>query len=503
MSSKRAAHSLPGIHRTLPAVLLLAAAGCGATAGREFEAALGEDVARVEVDLHERLGDPLEVPSPLDDEVALETRARELLDDGISRSDAARIALLHDHRVRGLLEDLGIARAELVQAGLFSNPTLSLEAWVLPEGVDVEGGFSKPLVDLWFRGLRIELAEAERERVVTRVTAALVAAAADAERSFLAAVVAQRRVATLRRELAIADDSHALMSRLREAGNVTAPQLTTEAITASQTRLALAAAESELALARAALEARLGLGPGEAGYALVDELDAAGDSSIEDAALVRLEEIAIERSLSLRGARAAVDAAAERAGITARSGPWPRVDLGVVGKKDGETGDFGLGPSLVIELPIFDRGQARSAADAARLRASLHEYTATAIRTRALARATRERWLAANERVAWLRDVHMPLLSRLLAETSRDYNAMQIGAFDVLRVRRSELDGERQLLEAIRDREAARIDLAELLAGGLDPMDDATLERSGVGGPGAGGDGSMPSAPAAEQEHDG
>jgi hypothetical protein len=62
----------------------------------------------------------------------------------------------------------------------------------------------------------------------------------------------------------------------------------------------------------------------------------------------------------------------------------------------------------------------------------------------------------------------VPLRTRHVRETVQQYNAMQIGALEVLAARRLEAAARREETETVRDARIARIDLEELLAGSLD-----------------------------------
>jgi outer membrane protein TolC len=73
------------------------------------------------------------------------------------------------------------------------------------------------------------------------------------------------------------------------------------------------------------------------------------------------------------------------------------------------------------------------------------------------------RALDANARFS--REVHVPAEQRVVRETLRNYNAMQIGAMDVLRAQGVQLSAERRSVALLADAWNARLDLEELLAG--------------------------------------
>jgi cobalt-zinc-cadmium efflux system outer membrane protein len=110
---------------------------------------------------------------------------------------------------------------------------------------------------------------------------------------------------------------------------------------------------------------------------------------------------------------------------------------------------------------------------------------------RSAARDRRERALSYAERARRAREDLVPLRARLVRETLREYNAMQIGAFDVLAARRLELAAGREALELLEMAWLARLDLEELCAGAFgghtaraEPSghDQAPAETSGARG---------------------
>jgi outer membrane protein TolC len=132
-------------------------------------------------------------------------------------------------------------------------------------------------------------------------------------------------------------------------------------------------------------------------------------------------------------------------------------------------GEWGLGPSFAIDVPLWSRGSARDVAAQARLRQELDQFEVLGVEVRSAARTLRDRSIGISDRARYLREVHLPLLNRFLKETLQNFNAMQIGAFEVLDAKEQELDAAREQLDTLREASRARLDLEELLAGSLRP----------------------------------
>ena len=92
------------------------------------------------------------------------------IEDGLTETEAIAIALWNNAGFQESLADLGIARADLVQAGLLRNPVFSL---LLPWGPkQLEATARWPIDALWQRPKRVAAArlnvEAVGERLVAR-----------------------------------------------------------------------------------------------------------------------------------------------------------------------------------------------------------------------------------------------------------------------------------------------------------------------------------------------
>ena len=105
-----------------------------------------------------------------------------------------------------------------------------------------------------------------------------------------------------------------------------------------------------------------------------------------------------------------------------------------------------------------------------RHRAVLHSLHPVVLHTphrlrRSLA-TPREQLIFARNRVAWFRTVQLPLRQRIVEQSLLQYNAMQIGVFQLLQSRRDQINAGREYIEALRDYWIARATLSRLLAGG-------------------------------------
>ena len=91
------------------------------------------------------------------------------IDDGLTETEAIEIALWNNTGFQESLADLGIARADLVQAGLLRNPVLSL---LFPWGPkQLEATARWPIDALWQRPNRVAAARLNAEAMGERLVA--------------------------------------------------------------------------------------------------------------------------------------------------------------------------------------------------------------------------------------------------------------------------------------------------------------------------------------------
>src|SRR5262245_51551343 len=91
-------------------------------------------------------------------------------EDGITEDEAVAVALWNNAAFQELLVDLGIARGDLIQAGLLPNPEF-VYYWPM-SGKPYKYLFDFPIEALWLRPIRIRSAAWEADRTADRLTQA-------------------------------------------------------------------------------------------------------------------------------------------------------------------------------------------------------------------------------------------------------------------------------------------------------------------------------------------
>jgi len=424
---------------------------------------------RVRSDLDARLGTlPHDEPGAVAD-----ARIRALLDGGVDEDEAVRIALLAHRSITASYAELGVHAGDLAQASLWANPILDVGFLFFDDGTEIDLGLSQSFVEVFLRPGRTEVAEHELDAARARVARTIVAHAFRTRRAHVGALAARSRFEMETRRAATTESAVDLSRRLHESGSFTAREVALEEAELAARLLERSAAESAYLAAREDLTRELGLFGEAADYELAGALRSDPAVGLD---LERVESRAIGASLDLAERRAQAAALARSAGIATLEARWSDASLGIGATKDHETSEWGVGPRGSIGIPLADGGGARRFGAEARLAAAEAAHYARAVEIRSYARTFRDRLRSLDADARFARDVHVPAERRVVLETLRNYNAMQVGAFDVLRAQGAEIGAERHAVALLAEAWKARLDLEELFAG------RANDERIGVDG---------------------
>jgi cobalt-zinc-cadmium efflux system outer membrane protein len=451
------------------ASLVILLAGCAGTPRR--------DTARID-ELITARGGSIPTWSATDADAA---RVSELLREPLTLQRAVDLAFLRNAQIRATYAEIGIAEADLLEASRPRNPRIGYVS--LEEqgsgAKQITRSISLGFADLLLLPSRARLARGEMERSRELVGSALLELEAQVKTAWFEHVGALQ-VAEMRRavsEAAAASSEYA--QRLRDAGNLPAKALALEMAAATEARVAASRARAEAVRTRATLAGLLGVSLREswqvpkqlpAPLAAMTARPAGGDwqQKIVDGALAT--------RLDVSAARREVDTLSGALGLTRR---WRWLgDIEVGYERESETDGARLrGPSLAIELPIFNQNQsgvlrARSELEAAQARLSALELS-----VRNDVAAGLDHLASASEIAEAYRTALIPQRETIVARTQEEANYMLAGTFELIQARREEFDAYQEYLEAVRDYWTARTELRRL-AGGALPGDEMQPEST-------------------------
>ena len=297
----------------------------------------------------------------------LEAEIDALLASELSADAALQVALLSNRHLQAAYESLGIAQADLVQAGLLRNPVFIGRAGFpdrAPTGVSLELAVVQDFLDELLRASRRQIAELQFEETQVDVVARILDLAREVRTAYYAALCAEQVSAMRKLVVDAAEASAELARRLHAAGNFSDLQFTSELGLYENTRLAWARSESERLAAREALNRLLGLFGTRVAWKLPGRLP---DLPEPELAFESLERRAISRRPELTVARKHSEALARALGVTRDWRFLAAVDVGVSADRDTD-GQWVTGPELSLPLPISmcSRWRSRSAPRSAR-----------------------------------------------------------------------------------------------------------------------------------------
>ena len=406
----------------------------------------------------------------------------EILTKEMTVDDAVQVGLLSNRRVQATLEELGITQADVVQAGLLRNPSLSVRPrWASPSqgtGSNVEIDLVFYFVDMVLVPARKRLAQQQFEQVKLQVTDQVLGYVADVEKQFLTLQGTTQAEAMRRAVYEAGEASYELAKRMNVAGNLSELQLARERGQLEQARVDLARATADLQAARESLTRVLGLWGKDIKYRIAAKLPEVPSARFP---LDRLESFAMEQRLDIQAAKMESETLAQAVGIT-RDYRWMLLtEIGPDTERDFD-GTWLTGPHFVLELPIFDQKQATIARAVAQLRQSEHRLFAMAVEARSDVRAARDRLVAARDLAEHYRKVVIPAREQIVRLSMKQFNFMLVGVNDVLLAKRDQYDAYQQYIDAVRDYWIARSELRRVVGGKLPPgwNDEATPEQQDV-----------------------
>lgn len=418
-----------------------------------------------------------------EDDALVDELVEELARDGISADEAVQISLLNNPSLHAAFMDVGMARADAVQAGLFSNPFVGISAR-FPDGgglASIEASVAQNIAELWQIPMRRRAAERSLDAAILDLARTAAAVAADAKASYYAAVGADERLRIARENLLLAKNLLELALARQQAGaaneldvNLSRGIALDSDIEVERARLAAGDARRELAtilglnseadaldltdplptdspeipdselLVLVAKTWRLDIQAAEQAVAV-----AQANLEYEHRRIFPVVELGLELERSERTSQGGRDILADTARASIASGGLTAPEIQPRSeRRRGKGQDVILGPSLGIELPIFDQNQAQIAKA---------QYALTQARKTldALDRAVTQKVRGAVDHAmtAWrlmqlYRDRSIPLAQGNLELSREAYRVGRASFLSVLEAQRFFLETRRGYVEA-------------------------------------------------------
>jgi cobalt-zinc-cadmium efflux system outer membrane protein len=400
----------------------------------------------------------------VESERAIHRRVQKLLEGPLDVNRAVQVALLSNRNLQATFEELSVAQADLVQAGLLSNPVVG-GAIGFPVLGSVRTGLdlslSQDFVGVLFLAAKKKVARSALRAAELHVGQAALDLVFETEAAFYRATAAGQ-IAEMRRLVAEAGDAALdLTERQAKAGNLSELDRANQASLYEQVKTDLVQSDAEALAAREALTRKMGLA--DAQFQLLPRLP---ELPAKDPDLHALEDAALRSRLDVAAAQADAETLARALDLAGETRWLSTFDLGVDYERAPEHFST-VGPAAQLELPIFDQKQAKVATLRARYRAARDRQAALVLEARSEVRETAAKVTAMRRVVELYTKTLVPLREQAVRLSQTQYDAMLLGVYPLIQAKENEIDAYRALLEANREYWVARAALERATGGGV------------------------------------
>jgi cobalt-zinc-cadmium efflux system outer membrane protein len=337
-----------------------------------------------------------------------------VLENGLSEDEAVAIALWNNAALSELLADLGFSRADVVQAGLLSNPGFSVLFPLGPKQLEFTAKL--PVEALWLRPKRVAAATRNAERVAEGLVQSGLDLVRDVKLAVTEVRLAERRVELANQAARLAAEVADLAESRLRAGEASALEAAAPRVDALLAREEAARLPHDVRLAWTRLRALLGPTFTETPLALGPAAPAVGLPSDP----VALVEMAVASRPDVRAAELAIEAGRERVGLSR----WEAITVSGLADANGKGSQgFEIGPGMDVAVPIFNWNQGGMARADAELTRAVRHFATVRQRVALEVSEAHTRWRKAAEQAAVWSDRVIPELEDGVRRAERAYAA--------------------------------------------------------------------------------
>jgi outer membrane protein TolC len=405
---------------------------------------------------------------------------RKALAAPLSPEGAVQIALLNNRGLQATYAELGIAEADVVQAGRLRNPGFSYARLRRADDVEIERTFLFDVLGLITMPLRTDLEKRRFELTTNRVAAEIMQIANETRRAWYRAVSAQESAKYAEQVKEAAEASAELARRMAAAGNFSKLDQAREQVFYAEATAQLARARHAALSEREKLTRLMGLWGEDLRFRLPDRLP---DLPKMPREISDIESQALTQRLDIRSAMTNADNVAKSLGLTRVTGLISVLELGYQRKSESHE-PRQSGYEIELRLPIFDWGGARYARAEYTYMQAVDRAADTAVKARSEVREAYNAYRTAFDLARHYRDEIVPLRKRISDENVLRYNGMLISVFELLADARTQIASVNAYIEALRDFWVAEANLDFSVTGGS--PGPTSIQAGGLQSAGAG-----------------
>lgn len=285
-----------------------------------------------------------------------------LFDEGISRNQAIGIALMHNPQLQANFETLGIAKADLEQAGLYTNPDIHGFFWppLQNSSMELETGAFFKISDLWQVPLRKDIQKDVLERVTFKILESVLEIMKETRMAYDKVLFAQKQLEIHEDIAKQSIDLRDTIYYRQDFGLSSDLDKYFADVTVSNARLDIIRTQNELSQAYMYLKKMLGIAPTPEPIKLTECFDNQVENFNELLpSLEKMQDIALTSRPEILNAHMKIKQFKDTVRLE-KASVFRTVNAGVSFKRDFD-GSQGIGPNFELSLPVFDHNHAQIA----------------------------------------------------------------------------------------------------------------------------------------------
>ena len=377
---------------------------------------------------------------------------------GMGLEEAVRLGLSRNPDLLGALQELGIPNADVIQARLISNPTLSGQyKFADRAGFNNywEASLTQNIMDFLLRGQRVQVAETELNAATLRVQRVIFEASTEIKTAYFRLQADQQRLQFTETMQKAALAASELALRQRRANTISQLDLVRQQAVQAETQMELYEVQGELQVDREALIRLLGNPDSSDTLAFHSVLPPLPE---QDPKLEDLQVLAVEKRQEVAAARLDEQAARQGYDLATRFFGIDEVRVGVSSSREVDGVQI-TGPVMQLPLPIFNQNQGVRARYQSKEKVAQLAVSTALQNARYEVRQAYRQLQAARNQALTARERTIPLRHQALKLAEQQFNNMFLGIYGLLTIYREELEARKQYVEALREYWTARAEL--------------------------------------------
>lgn len=383
----------------------------------------------------------------------------------LTPDSAIQIALLNNPKIQVFFEEIGIARADLVEAGLLSNPAFEIEIrypHVKGLKTNIEYLLTTSLLDIFLIPLRTRLASTELEQAKLKVSNEILNLAFDVRENYYELIIEKQKIKCVESIVELTSITSEIFSKQIAIGNVNTLEFQLAQSRFLEAELELSESQAEIIRLSEKLKRLLGF---ECDVCLILPEVLLKEVDYQEFDFCALESVALQERLDLQVARFEVIRLSQKLGLK----DWwiyTKLKGGLAGERDPDGTNL-IGPGFSGEIPIFNYGQAARMRLFAELRQARDRFAELEIQVRS---EVREAHKLLTRYLKIINDYEgrlLPMQGKISASSEELYNVMGLGVDRLLENKRLEILAIKNYTESLKKYLVSRVELDRALGGYL------------------------------------